>query len=219
MSARNKHYHTQAEVAADILLDTISLDAPWPTSWEDTPKRFGEAWKFWTSGYAQDPAAELKVFEEEGVGDGMIFQGSIPFFSLCQHHLVPFFGICHIGYIPHVEKEVVESRLGPLLSGRMTSSIVGLSKLPRLVEIFARRLQVQERATCQIADAFMEHVNPQGCGVVMRARHLCVESRGVQKIGTNTTTSALRGLFLNDPEVRAEFFNFVATADAGVKSL
>lgn len=116
----------------------------------------------------------------------------------CEHHMAPFFGVAHIGYIP---------------KGR----IVGLSKLSRVADIFARRLQVQERLTTQIADALLEHLQPRAVGVVIRARHMCMESRGVQRSGTVTYTSALRGEFLEEPETRAEFLHFVRRADGDVK--
>jgi GTP cyclohydrolase I len=152
----------------------------------ETPERAAKAWLEWTAGYAQDPASVLKVFEDGAEGcNEMVVVHDIPVYSHCEHHLAPIFGTATVAYIPN---------------GR----IVGLSKLPRLVDIFARRLQVQERMTNQIADAIMEHLNPRGCGVVMRARHMCMESRGIKQGGSHTTTSALRGCF-SLPEVRAEF--------------
>jgi GTP cyclohydrolase I len=158
----------------------------------ETPARVMKAWKFWCSGYDVDPGSVLKTFEDggEGYDDAMVFQGNIPYYSTCCHHLVPFFGAAHIAYIPN---------------GR----VVGLSKLARLLEVFARRLQTQERITVQVADALMEHLSPIGCAVTLQARHLCIESRGVQKIGTITTTTALRGEFKEKPEVRAEFMSLV----------
>ncbi len=153
----------------------------------ETPERVAKAWEFWTSGYGVDPADVLKTFEDgaEGV-DEMVLVKDIPFYSQCEHHLAPFFGTATIAYIPQ---------------GR----VVGLSKLSRLLNIYARRLQVQERLTCQVADAMMEHLKPLGCGVVIKARHLCMESRGVCQQGHHTVTSALRGMFKEDPIVRAEF--------------
>lgn len=167
----------------------------------ETPKRVIDAWGYWTSGYGVDPAQVLKQFEDGAEkADDMVFVGGIPFYSHCEHHLAPFFGLAHVAYIPN-------------------GKIVGLSKLPRLVEIFARRLSVQERLTNQVADALMTHVEPQGVGVVMQARHLCMESRGVEKTGTITVTSAVRGNFKDQPEVRAEFMSFVQVAMNGIKSL
>lgn len=165
----------------------------------ETPRRFIEAWQFWTAGYGVDPQTVLKQFEDGGQKyDELVFQGNIPVFSVCEHHLAPFFGVVHIAYIPR-------------------KKIVGLSKLPRLIEVFARRLQVQERLTTQIADALDEHLKPIAVGVVMRCRHTCVESRGVQKVGSMTYTSALRGAYKKDTAARAEFMSFVDKADNGTK--
>lgn len=152
----------------------------------ETPARMVKAWQHWTSGYDKNPADILKVFEDgaEGVTE-MVVVRDIPIYSKCEHHLADIFGTATIGYLPN-------------------GKIVGLSKLNRLADMFARRLQVQERMTNQIADALMEHLEPLGCGVVITARHMCMESRGVQQ-SSNTTTSALRGLFKDDPTVRAEF--------------
>lgn len=154
----------------------------------ETPRRFIEALAEQTQGYAQDPASVFKVFEDGAEGyDEMVVVRDIPFYSLCEHHLAPFFGTATIGYIPN-------------------GNIVGLSKLSRLLDIFARRFQVQERITRQVADAMTEHLRPKGCGVVLKARHLCMESRGICKQGHETITSALRGVFM-EGSVRAEFLN------------
>jgi len=167
----------------------------------ETPIRFLKAWKEWASGYAQNPAEILKTFVDGSEKyDEFVFQGSIPFFSHCEHHCAPFFGVAHIGYIPN---------------GR----VVGLSKLARLLDVFARRLQVQERISVNVVDALMEHLRPLGAGVVLQARHLCMESRGIQKIGTITTTSALRGVVKDEPEVRAEFMSFVSNSSQGVRGV
>lgn len=154
----------------------------------ETPTRVVKAWKHWTSGYDKDPAELLKVFEDgaEGVNE-MVVVRDIPIYSHCEHHLAPIFGTATIGYLPD-------------------GKIVGLSKLNRLADMFARRLQVQERMTNQIADALMQHLAPHGCGVVVNARHMCMESRGVCQ-SSSTTTSALRGVFKDDPTVRAEFLS------------
>lgn len=152
----------------------------------ETPVRAAKAWQFWTSGYGQNPADILKTFEDGADGcDEMVVVQNIPVYSKCEHHLADIFGYATVAYIP---------------DGR----IVGLSKLNRLVDIFARRFQVQERMTNQIAEALMEHLRPHGCGVVIKARHMCMESRGVQH-NSHTTTSALRGVFREDATVRAEF--------------
>ncbi len=154
---------------------------------EETPKRVAKAWKEWCSGYDVDPASVLKTFEDgaEGV-DEMVVVKDIPFYTHCEHHMAPFFGTATIAYLPN-------------------KKIVGLSKLSRLLDIYAKRLQVQERLGCQIADAIMEHLGALGCGVVITARHLCMESRGIKKQGSETVTSALRGVFKEDAAVRAEF--------------
>lgn len=153
----------------------------------ETPKRVAKAWKEWCSGYDKDPAEVLKTFEDgaEGV-DEMVVVKNIPFYTHCEHHMAPFFGTATIGYLPD-------------------KKIVGLSKLSRLLDIYAKRLQVQERLGCQVADAIMEHLGALGCGVVITARHLCMESRGIKKQGSETVTSALRGVFKEDQAVRAEF--------------
>lgn len=197
--------------AAKVLLNW-SGDDPERSGLERTPQRFAAAWEEMLSGYGGNLDDILQVFEERDCGDGMILQGSIPFFSLCEHHLLPFFGVIHFAYLPKPNYKSGEYSF---------THIVGLSKIPRLIEVFSRRLQVQERLTNQIADAFFYHkgLDPKGCGCVIRARHLCMEMRGIQKIGTTTITSALRGLFLRDPEVRQEFLAFVRSADEGLKSI
>jgi GTP cyclohydrolase I len=164
----------------------------------ETPERFLGAWSFFCSGYAQSPSDILKTFEDGGY-DELVFQAGIPFWSMCEHHCLPFFGYVHVAYIPN-------------------GKVVGLSKLARLVEIFARRLTVQERVTMEVADALMIHLQCKGSAVVTQARHSCMESRGVQKSGTITVCSALRGSFKEHPEVRAEFMSLVQTASAGVRS-
>ena len=154
---------------------------------EETPKRVAKAWAEWCAGYSQNPAEILKTFEDGAEGaDEMVVVKDIPFYTHCEHHMAPFFGTATIAYLPD-------------------QKIVGLSKLSRLLDIYAKRLQVQERLGCQIADAIMDHLGALGCGVVINARHLCMESRGIKKQGSTTTTSALRGLFKEDPAVRNEF--------------
>lgn len=153
----------------------------------ETPLRVAKAWEFWTNGYDQDVASVLKTFEDgaEGV-DEMVVVKDLPFYTHCEHHLAPFFGTATIGYIPN---------------GR----VVGLSKLSRVLEIYARRLQVQERLTCQVADALMKHLEPKGAAVMLKARHLCMESRGICQQGHHTVTSALRGVMKDEPAARSEF--------------
>jgi GTP cyclohydrolase I len=153
----------------------------------ETPKRVVKAWAHWTSGYALDAKEILKVFEDGAEGcDEMVVRKNIPIYSHCEHHLAPIFGTCTIAYIPD-------------------GKIVGLSKMDRLADMFARRLQVQERMTNQIADAMMEHLQPKGVGVFINARHMCVESRGVQNQDSATVTQALRGVFKTQDATRNEF--------------
>lgn len=158
---------------------------------DETPERVAHAWCDWAGGYGMNPADILKTFEDgaEGVNE-LVLVRDIPLYSHCEHHLAPFFGVAHIGYIPR-------------------RAIVGLSKLSRLVDIYAHRLQVQERLTNQIADAMVEHLDPVGVGVVIECRHLCMESRGIRRAGSATVTSAMRGALMDKPEARAEFFSLV----------
>lgn len=156
---------------------------------KETPARVTKAWQQWCSGYGVKPGEVLKTFEDGAKGyDEMVLVKDIPFYSHCEHHLAPFFGTVTVAYIPD-------------------GKIVGLSKINRLVEIFARRLQVQERMTAQIADALEEHLKPLGVGVLVRARHLCTESRGVKQQGHSTVTSKLVGVLKDVPEARAEFLS------------
>lgn len=153
----------------------------------ETPARVAKAWQFWCKGYTQDPKDILKTFEDGAEGcDEMVMVRDIPFYTHCEHHMAPFFGTATIAYIPN-------------------GKIVGLSKLNRVLDCFARRLQVQERLTTQVAEAIMEHLQPIGVGVIIKARHMCMESRGVCQQGHHTVTSALRGVFKDDPTVRSEF--------------
>ena len=178
----------EIEYSTTMLLNAIEGGPQVREGLRETPGRVAKAYEHWFSGYKQDPADLLKTFKDGAADyDEMILVRSIPFYSHCEHHMAPFFGTIDVAYIPN-------------------SRIVGLSKLPRLVDVFARRLQVQERMTTQIADAIMEHLEPKGCGVIARARHLCMESRGIQKQGCETFTSALRGVFLAQAETRSEFF-------------
>jgi GTP cyclohydrolase I len=155
-----------------------------------TPERVETSMRWLTRGYEQTAAEVVgdALFAEEH--EGMVLVKGIEMYSLCEHHLLPFFGTCHIAYIPN---------------GR----VVGLSKLPRIVEVFSRRLQVQERLTDQIAGAIDEVLEPHGVGVVIEASHLCMMMRGVEKQGSKTITSALRGAFKEDPRTRDEFMRLV----------
>lgn len=165
---------------------------------QETPDRVWKAWQFFTSGYDQDPAEVLKTFDEGY--DELVFQSAIPFHSSCAHHLLPFHGLAHIAYLPN-------------------GKIVGLSKLARLLEIFARRLTIQERIGVQVADALMEHLGARGAAVVLQCTHMCMAARGVQKTGTVTMTSAMRGKFMEVPALREEFMLLVSSAMQGIKTL
>lgn len=158
-----------------------------------TPQRVFKAYEYLTSGYKQNAKDILNEALFESSNNEMVVVKDIEFYSLCEHHLLPFFGRAHCAYIPD-------------------KKVVGLSKIPRLVEMFARRLQIQEQLTEQIAEALNEHIGAKGVGVVIEARHLCIEMRGVQKTNATTTTSALRGLFLKNEKTRKEFFALINTA-------
>src|SRR5690606_32366101 len=155
-----------------------------------TPERVEQALRFLTRGYDQDPAQVIgsALFEEPH--DNMVLVRDIEFYSLCEHHMLPFYGKAHVAYIPN---------------GR----IVGLSKMARVVDVFARRLQVQERMTDQIADALVDALQPRGVGVVLEAAHFCMMMRGVEKQESKTITSALRGTFRDDGRTREEFLRLV----------
>jgi GTP cyclohydrolase I len=159
----------------------------------DTPQRVVKAWNEWFSGYRQDPEEVLKAFvdgAENYSGQEMVIVKNIPVYSMCEHHMAPFFGTVAIGYIPN-------------------GKIVGLSKLSRLTDIFARRLQVQERLTNQIADALCTVLNPIGAAVLIQCRHMCMESRGVRTTNSSTVTSAMRGALMDKPAARAEFLELI----------
>ena len=155
-----------------------------------TPARVAESMRFLTQGYRQSvkPLLNGAVFEEDT--DEMVVVRDIELYSLCEHHLVPFFGKAHVGYLPR-------------------GKVVGLSKIPRIVDMFARRLQVQERLTSQIAKALNDALTPRGVGVVIEAQHLCMMMRGVEKQNSRATTSCMLGLFRSDARTRAEFLDFV----------
>ena len=156
----------------------------------DTPARAAEALLFWTRGYCDSLPTVVNdaVFSEDH--NEMVLVGGIDVFSLCEHHLAPFHGKAHVGYIP---------------DGR----VLGLSKIARVVEMFARRLQVQERLTTQICEAIMAILQPRGVAVIIECTHMCMASRGVQKPGSTTKTSSVRGVFKTDPRTRQEFFSLV----------
>ncbi|QQR55657.1 GTP cyclohydrolase I FolE [Candidatus Peregrinibacteria bacterium] len=170
------------------LLKTLPEDAE-REGLKDTPRRADEAWEHLFSGYEKKPKDLLTVFENEGY-DEMILVKEIEFYSTCEHHLLSFFGKAHIAYIPR-------------------DKIIGLSKIPRLVEIFSRRLQNQERLTTQIAEALEELLAPKGVAVVVEAQHLCMMARGVEKQSSTVSTSALKGLFKERPATREEFLRLI----------
>jgi GTP cyclohydrolase I len=172
-----------------LILKTLGED-PDREGLTKTPQRVAEALTFLTEGYRTDPETVINgaLFTEEY--EEMIVQKDIDFYSLCEHHILPFFGKAHVAYIPH-------------------HKIIGVSKLARLVDIYARRLQVQERLTNQIANIIMEKLSPLGVAVVIEAEHLCMRMRGVQKQNSIVITSTLLGAFQNRQETRGEFMNLI----------
>ena len=156
----------------------------------DTPKRYERSLRFLTSGYNADVDAMLNNALFTVDYNEMVIVKDIDFYSLCEHHLLPFFGKCHVAYIPN-------------------GKVVGLSKIPRLVDIFARRLQVQERLTNQIANTLLEKITPLGVAVVTEATHLCMAMRGVEKQNSVAVTSAMLGAFRSDARTRSEFLNLI----------
>jgi GTP cyclohydrolase IA len=155
-----------------------------------TPERFEKALRFLTSGYKQDPEKLLNGAMFSVCYDEMVVVKDIEFYSLCEHHMLPFFGKCHVAYIPN-------------------KKVVGLSKVARLVNMFARRLQIQERLTSQIAQTISEQLSPQGVGVIVEARHLCMVMRGVEKQRSEAVTSAMLGVFRENKQTRDEFLSLV----------
>ena len=187
MNVEGKNDPVIAEAAVRCLLAYIGEDPDRPGLLE-TPARVRKAWSVWCGGYSLDPVQVLKTFSDgaELCGDEMVVVRNIELYSQCEHHMAPFFGVAHVAYIPD-------------------KRIVGLSKLARVVDIYARRLQVQERLTNQIANAIDEVLKPKGVGVAITAKHFCMCSRGVQKQSSDTVTSALRGAMRDDPAARSEF--------------
>ena len=176
--------------ATQALLAAIGED-PEREGLVDTPRRVAEMYAELFSGMGKDPCAELSVSFDEGHQE-MIIARDIPFYSMCEHHLLPFFGVAHVGYIP-----------GP------AGKVVGISKLARVVDVVAKRPQLQERMTKQIADAIYEALEPDGAGVVIEAEHLCMVMRGVRKPGTTIVTSAVRGTFRTKSVTRSEFLSLI----------
>ena len=177
--------------AEKIIRDLIEMigEDPEREGLAGTPERVAKSYKKLFGGYDEDPSKLITVFDNEGY-DEMIIAKDIDFYSTCEHHILPFFGKAYIGYIPD-------------------NKIIGLSKLPRLVEIFSRRLQNQERMTKQIADTLNELLKPRGVGVVIKAEHLCMKARGVEKQNCEISTSSFTGLFIKNLNTRAEFLNLI----------
>ncbi|MBK1645402.1 GTP cyclohydrolase I FolE [Thiocapsa imhoffii] len=182
-------YDERKESLVRSMLQEIGED-PNRQGLQRTPLRVAKAIDFLTSGYELS-AEEIikKALFEEDVRE-MVIVRDIEFYSMCEHHMLPFFGHAHVGYLPQ-------------------GKVVGLSKIARVVDVFARRLQVQERLTSQVADALMEHLGAHGVAVVMEASHTCMMMRGVQKQRSSTVSSAMRGTFQDDPRTRAEFMSFI----------
>ena len=155
-----------------------------------TPRRVAEAFMFLAGGYTENPKEVLNDALFESTSDEMVIVKDIDFYSLCEHHMLPFFGKCHVAYLP-------------------TKKVVGLSKIPRLVDVYARRLQIQERMTQEIATMLMELIQPAGVGVVVEAQHLCMMMRGVQKQNSYAITSAMLGSFREDARTRSEFLELI----------
>ena len=198
-----KHHPEQPVHGEDALenlvvraLDEIGED-PSREGLTRTPKRVAKSLRYLTSGYRQDPDKVLNDALFSVRYDEMVIVRDIEVFSLCEHHLLPFFGRCHVAYLPN-------------------RKVIGLSKIPRLVDVFARRLQVQERLTTQIAETIMEKVRPRGVGVIIEARHLCMIMRGVEKQNSVAVTSAMLGSFRNNAQTRNEFLNLVRNRQPGI---
>ena len=159
----------------------------------DTPTRVRKAWEFMCSGYNEDPKEIIQKALFTSSNDEMVIVKDIEFYSMCEHHMLPIIGKVHVAYIPN-------------------GKVIGLSKIPRVVNVFARRLQIQEQLTEQIAEAISESLNPKGVAVVVDARHMCMEMRGVEKICSTTVTSALRGLFKKEKKTKDEFMSIISSS-------
>jgi len=176
------------ELASKMILEAIGEDVN-RDGLKKTPLRVAKSFEYLCNGYFQDPKEVLNEALFDSTNNEMVIVRNIEFYSMCEHHILPFFGRVSVAYIPD-------------------KKVVGLSKIPRMVNIFARRLQIQEQLTEQIADVIMEVVKPKGVGVVIHARHMCMEMRGVETKHSYTSTSALRGIFLEE-KTREEFFNII----------
>ena len=184
------------ESAFEVVLREIGED-PGREGLVKTPERVAKSLRYLTGGYQQDVDRVLNGALFSVCYDEMVIVRDIEVFSLCEHHLLPFFGRCHVAYLPN-------------------QKVIGLSKIPRLVDVFAHRLQVQERLTTQIAQTIMEKVRPQGVGVVIEARHLCMIMRGVEKQNSVAVTSAMLGSFRDNEQTRSEFLNLVRGRHPGI---
>lgn len=202
MSEKSKHTEELAltdaagagksESVADLVRRMLQLigEDPDRDGLQRTPERFEKALRYLTSGYQQEPEKLLNGAVFSACYDQMVLVKDIEIYSLCEHHLLPFFGKCHVAYIPD-------------------KKVVGLSKIPRLVNMFSRRLQIQERLTSQIAGAIQQQISPLGVGVVVEARHLCMVMRGVEKQNSQTVTSAMLGAFRENARTREEFLSLI----------
>ena len=182
----------QTETIADLVRRMIALlgEDPSREGLRKTPERFEKALRFLTSGYRQDPETILNGAMFSVCYDEMVVVKDIEIYSLCEHHLLPFFGKCHVAYIP-------------------SKKVIGLSKIARLVNMYARRMQIQERLTNQIAKAIEQKLSPEGVGVIIEARHLCMVMRGVEKQQSSAVTSAMLGAFRENKQTRDEFLALV----------
>ncbi len=183
---------TPTESIADMVRRMLRMigEDPSREGLRKTPERFEKALRYLTSGYHQDPERILNGAMFSVCYDEMVVVKDIELFSLCEHHLLPFFGQCHVGYIP-------------------SKKVIGLSKVARLVNMYARRLQIQERLTSQIAEAIQEKISPEGVGVIIEARHLCMVMRGVEKQHSQAVTSAMLGVFRENKQTRDEFLALI----------
>jgi len=182
-------YPDELQAMVERMLEVLGED-PKRNGLLKTPERVAKALKFMTAGYTQDIDTLLNGAMFPIEYDEMVIVKDIDFFSMCEHHLLPFFGKCHVGYLPN-------------------KKVVGLSKIPRLVDTFSRRLQVQERLTVQIAETLKQKLNANGVAVVMEARHLCMMMRGVEKQNTLAVTSSMLGVFRNQLQTREEFLKLI----------
>lgn len=177
------------EEAVKTMMRSVGED-PEREGLQKTPERVFKAYKFMFGGYEEDPKEILRSALFSSSNDEMVLIKDIELYSTCEHHLLPIIGRAHVAYIPD-------------------GKVVGLSKIPRVVDVFSRRMQIQEQLTEQIAEAINDTIKPKGVAVVIQARHMCMEMRGVEKINSTTTSSALRGLFKRDEKTRSEFFDLI----------